>query len=54
MDENNQCQWDGVWTYDPETGEWSSPIPEYESSMELDLPVEPEVMEENLSPCRAS
>lgn len=48
LDENNQCQWDGVWTYDPETGEWSSPIPEYESSMELDLPVEPEVMEENL------
>jgi hypothetical protein len=48
LDENNQCQWDGVWTYEPVTGEWSAPIPEYESSMDLDLPVAPVVVEENL------
>ena len=48
LDENNQCQWDGVWTYDPVTGEWSAPVPEYDSSMDLDLPVEPEVMQDDL------
>ena len=48
LDENNQCQWDGVWTYDPVSGEWSAPIPEYDSSMDLDLPVEPEVMQDDL------
>jgi hypothetical protein len=48
LDENNQCQWEGVWTYDPVTGEWSAPVPEYESSMDLDLPVEPEVMQDDL------
>ena len=48
LDENNQCQWDGVWTYDPLSGEWSAPIPEYGSSMDLDLPVEPEVIQDDL------
>lgn len=47
LDENNQCQWEGVWTYDPVTSEWSSPVPEYESSMDLDLSVEPEVMQDD-------
>lgn len=48
LDENNQCQWDGVWTYDPVSGEWSAPVPEFDSSMDLDLPVEPEVMQDDL------
>ena len=48
LNENNQCQWEGLWTYEPVTGEWSAPVPEYESSMDLDLPVEPEVMQDDL------
>jgi hypothetical protein len=48
LDENNQCQWNGVWTYNSGTGEWSAPIPDYESTMDLDLPVEPEVMQDDV------
>ena len=25
LDANGDCQWDGAWTYDPVTGEWSAP-----------------------------
>ena len=25
LDANGECQWDGAWSYDPLTGEWTEP-----------------------------
>ena len=45
LDENDVCQWEGVWSYDPATGEWVEPEPQHQATFSLDVPVEPEVME---------
>lgn len=45
LDGDGNCQWAGVWSYDPLTGEWEEPEPQYEATFSLNIPVEAEVME---------
>ena len=45
LDGDGNCQWAGVWSYNPSTGEWEEPEPQYEATFSLDIPVEAEVME---------
>ena len=45
LDENGVCQWEGAWSYDSDSGEWADPESQHQATFSLDLPVEPEVME---------
>lgn len=45
LDGDGICQWAGVWSYDPLTGEWAEPEAQYEATFSLNIPVEAEVME---------
>ena len=47
LDADGNCQWAGVWSYNPSTGEWEEPEPQYEATFSLDIPVEDEVMEDD-------
>ena len=45
LDGDGNCQWAGVWSYDPLTGGWEEPELQYDATFSLDIPVEAEVME---------
>ena len=44
LDSDGECQWDGVWTYDSQTGQWEAPEPE------VSIDFEPASVQNNISP----
>ena len=44
LDSDGECQWDGAWTYDSQTGQWEAPAPE------VSIDFEPTSVQNNISP----
>tara|TARA_B100000614_G_scaffold43892_1_gene36865 strand:+ start:983 stop:2689 length:1707 start_codon:yes stop_codon:yes gene_type:complete len=44
LDEDGECQWEGAWTYDSQTGQWEAPAPE------VSIDFEPTSVQNNISP----
>ena len=44
LDEDGNCQWDGAWAYDSQTGQWEAPAPE------VSIDFEPASVQNNISP----
>ncbi|CAI8348037.1 MAG: Uncharacterised protein [Candidatus Poseidoniaceae archaeon] len=44
LDSDGECQWDGAWTYDSQTGHWEAPAPE------VSIDFEPTSVQNNISP----
>ncbi|MGB2268385.1 MAG: hypothetical protein ACPH5T_06680 [Candidatus Poseidoniaceae archaeon] len=44
LDEDGNCQWDGAWAYDSQTGQWEAPAPE------VSIDFEPTSVQNNISP----
>ena len=44
LDEDGECQWEGAWTYDSQTGQWEGPAPE------VSIDFEPTSVQNNISP----
>ena len=44
LDSDGECQWDGAWAYDSQTGQWEAPAPE------VSIDFEPTSVQNNISP----
>ena len=44
LDSDGECQWEGAWTYDSQTGQWEAPAPE------VSIDFEPTSVQNNISP----